>query len=185
MGFTAFEKRELQKFIRSDDTTTVLRKKELEANVYIFLKNQSLLKQVRDYGIFPKRYFHKVDSAENVVLSKFFDSEFNIHNFVKDMGQKITVPYRIQMDCSFIIMDDKDKTDIKLKFAWAQRSLAFNTTKFIQDNVDLEKLLSELKLGRVELLRKVHFLHQNQSYYDKSGYRPLRLVSAVFFLSKI
>ena len=182
MGFTAFEKCELQLLIRSEESTSALRKKELEESVYLFLKNKGLLKQVRDYGIFPQRYYYKKDSAENIVLSKFYDRDFNLYSFIKDMGQKITVPYRMQMDCSFIIIDDNDKTNVKLKFAWAQRSLAFNQTKIIQDKVDLENMLTELELGRVELLRKVYFTHQNQSYYEKSGYRPLRLLSTYFCL---
>ena len=184
MGFTMFEKRSLQKFVRPDEETALLRKAELEYAVYEFLKTEGLLRQVRDYGIFPSRYYHKLNSAENIILSKFFDNSFNIYDFTKELGKKLTCPFRIQMDCALIIKHNEKIDDFR--FVWAQRSLAFNNQKFIRDKDDLESLLAEVKLqNNDQLMKRVYDIHQNQSIFEKSGYRPLRLISAVFFLSKI
>ena len=185
MGFTMYEKRALQTMIRSDEATAIIRELEIEDPVYEFLKTENLLRHIRDYGIFPSKYYHKINSAENIVLSKFFDSDFDISKFIEQLGKILTGPYRIQMDCSIIIKQSQDSEN-KFRFVWAQRNLAFNTIKFIHGEKDLNNLLSELKISdRVELMRKVYSIHQNQSCFDKSGYVPVRLLTAVFFLSKI
>jgi len=184
MGFTMFEKRSLQKMIRSDDQTAVLRKSEIADEIYEYLKSENLMKQVRDYGLFPTRYLHKINSAENIVLSKFFDDNFNIEDFTRQLGKRLTAPYRIQIDCALLIKHDKAET--KFRFVWAQRNLAFNTRKLIRGKEDFDELLSELgSMNRVELTRKIFDIHRTQSCFDRSEYSPMRLLTTVFFLAKI
>lgn len=88
-----YEKRALQTMIRSDEATAIIRELEIEDPVYEFLKTENLLRHVRDYGIFPSKYYHKINSAENIVLSKFFDSDFDISKFIEQLGKILTGPF--------------------------------------------------------------------------------------------
>jgi hypothetical protein len=240
MGFTILEKHDLRKMIRSSDEAIALHKLEIESDIYVFLKQEKLLKQVSDYGIFPSKY-KTLNRAENIVISKFFDENFNIIEYITELAYALSLPYTLQIDCSMIIKCDKqdipedksslvisstsdkllesdtdsssgdeytsseifdfeqelgftDKTELqiaekdqesKFRYVWAQRNLCFNQTQRINSKEDMTNLLEELKsLSSVQLMRKIYELHQTQSCFDKSGFRPVRLLSTVFFLSK-
>lgn len=78
-----------------------------------------------------------------------------------------------------------EDTDNDLKFVWPQRNLAMNQTQNIDTPEDLRKLLEEIKnLEKSGLLQRVCEMHQNQSCFEKSGYRPLSLLTTALFLSK-
>ena len=184
MSFTSFEKKSLQKLIRTNKETEKLRKTDLDPNVYDFLKNENLLRHIRDHGIFPQKYRHKINYAENIILSKYFDNNFDIIEFIEKLGRVLTGPYHIQIDCAMIIKHGQDENIFR--FVWAQRNLAFNTTKLIRDEIDLNTLISEIKSSdQAQFMKQIYSIHQNQSCFDRSGYLPLQLLSTVFFLSKI
>jgi hypothetical protein len=72
-------------------------------------------------------------------------------------------------------------TDLKL----FHRHLAFNDIQIIDNSDDFDNLVKEINAyGQDGLVNKIFTNHQNQSCFDKSGYRPLGILSTVFYLTK-
>ena len=240
MGFTEYEKLVLKKLIRSNEKTVFLQETELEQDIFNFLKSERLLKQAGDYGIFPSKY-KTIVQAENIVISKFFDSNLNIVEILENLAKNISGPYSLQIDCSLIIKHEKtvskkenifknhiilekdefepddldidvlpydeifsstnfeiteamkeinlpelkSNVEIQYRYVWAQRNLAFNNVQRIETQKSMDDLIKEVKgLEYSDLMRKVYEIHQSQSCFDKSGFRPVRLLSTVLFLTK-
>jgi hypothetical protein len=115
MGFTTLEKSKLRSLLRSNEKTSELQKLEIGGDLYDFLKANRLLKHTADYGIFPAM-FHRVNKAENIVISKFNDGSFNLVDIIDQIGDIISGSYEIKIDCSLIIADEE-----KYRFVWPQR----------------------------------------------------------------
>ena len=186
MGFTEYEKYSILKMIRSDGEITLLRDHELLPQYTEFLRSEGLLNQMRDYAIIPTKYRHRITKAENIVLCKFLNLDFNFFDFLTDSSYSFTPPLRIQIDCSMLIATNNFDADIsKFRFVWPQRNLAFNVIKNINTQADWTNLLNEFKdLSNSKLLRTVCINHQNQACFDRSGYVPMQLLTASFYLSK-
>lgn len=185
MGFTVIEKNELKKLIRSKEITTEHHAHELDTSILEFMKNENLLNQIHDYGIFPKNVFRRFKYAENIVISKFMDIKFDLILFLKELGSILSPPYIITIDCSMIISNLGAEDNFR--FVWPQRNLAFNETKRIETDKNFIDLITELDCIKcpVETMMKVYHNHQNQACFDQSGYIPMTLLSTVFFISKI
>jgi hypothetical protein len=234
MGFTILEKHLMQKMIRSPDETLLLFKAQIDEDILTFLKKENLLKQISDYGLFPSKY-RNLNRAENIVISKFFDFNFDIVEFLSNLAISISGPFTLQIDCSMVIRNDKSNADISqgeqsivvqnnewlsddnisddeytddqitlfdkefeqteeppneisgstFRYVWAQRNLAFNEIQRIEHKQDMFDLINEVQsFSPTELMRKIYSIHQTQSCFDKSGYRPVRLLSTVFFMTK-
>ena len=54
MGFTDFERKQMQGLFRADSENVI--RESLPDEIYGFLKTQGLLRQVRDYGKFPSKF---------------------------------------------------------------------------------------------------------------------------------
>ena len=103
MGFTALEKAAMNKMLRNEDEIAVLREQDLPEEVLIFLRTKGLLNQVRDYGRFPSKWRHKITAAENIEIVKLYNVDFDPMDVLEKLGDTMTPPYRIQMDCSMIL----------------------------------------------------------------------------------
>ena len=186
MGFTKFEKESLKLLIRPEEETNALRDNEISEEARNYLKSSDLLHNLHDYSLFPKKFFHRKNKAENVVLIKYFDQKMSIYDEIERIASILTPVYRIQIDFGFLIVNGSDPENQKLRFVFAQRSLALNKKIHINSSEDIETLLNEFKnLDRFQLMKNVFTLHQNQSCFDKSGFRPYCLLNVVFFLAKI
>ena len=179
MGFSKFEREQMQNLFRDYSETLV--KESLPEEIFGFLKTQGLLRQVRDYGKFPSKFRFKPQKAENVVLTFVMDSEFSILNVLNELKFILTPPFSLKIDCAFLMED----TDGDLKYVWPQRNLAVNKFQSIESADDLDELMGEIKeMEASGLMQKVCEIHQNQSCFDRSGYRPLSLLTTAIYLSK-
>ena len=186
MGFTVFEKEALKSLIRPEKEIELLRQTEIPADALLYLRNSDLLHTVCDYSLFPRKHFHRINRSENIVLVKFYDADMNIHKEIEKVVSILTPIFRIQIDFGFLIVDGKNPEDQSFRYVFPQRSLALNEKIYINCANDVQTLLQEFEgLDRFSLLKKLYGLHQTQSSFDKSGYRPYCLLNMVFFLSKI
>ena len=198
MGFTVLEKDAMTKMLRKSDEIAVLRKQDIPDIIYQFLRIKGLLNQVRDYGRFPSKWRHKITAAENIEIVKLYNAEFNPIDVLEDLGDTLSPPYRIQMDCSMILGHPTGKSKHfwyllykykyfkdEMQFVWPQRNLAINRVKNINTDEDFYNLLSEMKsMNRFELLKTVAENHQNQCAFQKSSYFPVCLLTFAFYISK-
>ena len=179
MGFTEFEKNEMKGLFRVDSEQIV--EQTLPDDIILFLKSQNLMKQVRDYGIFPSKFRYRPFKAENIVLTFFMDPNFSIYQILNDLSYIITPPFSVKIDCSFVMQD----SDGDLRYVWPQRNLALNSDQQIDTVEEFENLINEFKFhDHYTTLKNVSEVHQNQSCFDKSGYRPLCLLTTALYLSK-
>ena len=186
MGFTTFEKESLKLLIREQKETDPLRDAELPTDALEYLRNFDLLHNVHDYALFPRKHFHRVNKAENIVLIKFFDKEMDAFKQVQQVIEYLTPTFRIQIDFGFLIVGGQSPENQEFRYVFPQRSLALNNKIHINTDKDIDNLLEEFKnLDKSELMKRVFNLHQGQSSFDKSGFRPYCLLNMVFFLAKI
>ena len=179
MGFSDLERKQMQGLFR--DFSENLVQESLPEEIYEFLKSQGLLRQVRDYGKFPSKFRFKAHKAENVVLTFVMDENFSIFETLNELKFILTPPFIVKIDCAFLMED----TDGDLKYVWPQRNLAINKVQHIDSSDDLEDLMGEIKQMETSgLMQKVCEIHQNQSCFDRSGYRPLSLLTTAIYLSK-
>jgi len=106
MGFSDLEKIEMKKMLRGQDQIMMLREAQIPEEIYNFLRTRGLFNQVADYGRFPAMK-HKINSSENIELVKFFDADFQPSEFIDQLADILTPPFRIHLDCSMIISDPK------------------------------------------------------------------------------
>ena len=179
MGFTDYEKMEMKNLFRSESEDLV--GENLPNDIFEYLKTNGLLRQVRDYGKFPAKYRFRPFKSENIVLNFFIDPDYNISQTLLDLSYILTPPFTIKIDCSFMMQDSEGD----LRYVWPQRNLALNSDHQIESMFEFDQLIDEFKnLDNYQTLRRVSEIHQNQSCFDKSGYRPLCLLTSAFFLSK-
>ena len=186
MGFTHYEKESLKLLIRDEKETDPIRDAELPTEALEYLRTSDLLHNVHDYALFPKKFFHRVNKAENIVLIKFWDSKMNVYDEIEKVVSYLTPTFRIQIDFGFLIINGHTREKQEFRYVFPQRSLALNNKIHINNEKDFETLLNEFKnLETSELTKRVFNLHQNQSTFEKSGFRPYCLLNMVFFLAKI
>lgn len=186
MGFTTFEKESLKNLIRAEKEISPIRENEIPEDALNYLKNSDLLHTLKDYSLFPRKHFHRVNKSENIVIVKLFDQKMDAREEIDKIVSILTPTFRIQIDFGFLIINGSDPADQKLRMVFPQRSLAVNEKIHINSSRDVETLIKEFDgLDRFALMKKVFALHQNQSCFDKSGFRPYCLLNMVFFLSKI
>ena len=89
MGFSVLEKYNLKSLIRSNDEIEILHEKEIQKDILDYLKSEDLVRQITDYGIFPVKENFQPNYAENIVISKYFDQDFNLSNFIKNICSKL------------------------------------------------------------------------------------------------
>lgn len=179
MGFTEYEKLEMKNLFRSNSEMLV--EDTLPEDIFQYLQTNNLLRQVRDYGKFPAKYRFRPFKAENIVLTFFMDPDYDLNQTLMDLSYILTPPFSIKIDCAFMMQDSEGD----LRYVWPQRNLAINSDHQIESIREFDNLIDELKpLDHYQTLRKVSEIHQNQSCFDKSGYRPLCLLTAAFYLSK-
>ena len=179
MGFTEAERIGMLELFRPYSEKLV--QVTLPDEILAFLTTQDLLNRVRDYGKFPSKFRFKPGKTENIVLTFFMDSTFKIHEKLKELKFILSPQFTIKIDCAFMMKD----TDGDLKYVWPQRNLAINSTQEIKNDEDYDELVDEMReLSTVEILHKVCEIHQNQSCFEKSGYRPIGLLTTAFYIAK-
>ena len=188
MGFSEFEKKFMRSLLETDEIITPQRDAILNESVKNFLEKDKHINRVRDYGIFPF-FLHKKHRSENVILSKFLTQSFSLYEFIFLLLEEISMPFTLMIDFTMIIknpLTTSNEINVDYRFVFPQRSTSFEITRKIYTEKDINSLLNYLKpLSYNDLLSICYHNHKNQSCFDKSGYVPYCLLTAVIFLSKI
>ena len=97
MGFSEREKMEIEKNLRPLHEIEKYRENEISDEILEYLKSNNLLRNIRDYAIFP-RGKHKVTGCENITVVKYYSSEQNFANYVEDICGDLTPPFEIKIE---------------------------------------------------------------------------------------
>ena len=113
MGFTSIEKIALKALCR--DSMEIEKAREtLPDGVMDFIRSKNLTNQVTDYARFPYMK-HKQTKAENLEVVKMFDADFNLCDVLQEIGESLSAPFTIKIDCSFLLSDpDGDYLNLAL-----------------------------------------------------------------------
>ena len=128
MGFKNFEKTQLLELLRDPKVVNSMREADLPEDIMNFLKNDGLLKQIRDYAIIPLGVRTRKGKPENIIFTWFMNTNFDFVDTLRNIGEILTPPFRILVDFSMIIQDKEEN----LRYNWAQRNLNCNTTTNIR-----------------------------------------------------
>jgi len=102
MGFSITEKRDIVEILRSKSETDELRKQEIGDKVMLYLKNQNLLRLIKDFHRFPFST-HKKTKSENLEVGVFLNADFDLSHFMEQIADAVTPPVNIRLDCSFVL----------------------------------------------------------------------------------
>ena len=183
MGFSEFEKKFMASLLVPEDKLHDERLEYFTTEEYEFLKENDLLRRVKDYGVFPSKFFHRVNKTENICLHKLFVKSFDFLSFVEELLSELTPPFTVLFDFSFLIRKPLTK---ELRYCFAQRSTSVETTKVMKNDEDIDTLLEFFKgMTNHDYLMHSFENHKRQSNFDKSGFSASKLCCAVVFLSKI
>ncbi len=182
MGFSDYEKAFMRSLLVPENKLESERDEYFTQKEIQFLKKQDLLRRCKDYGVFPLS-FHKIHKTENVVLHKLFLDSFNFYDFLTELLSELTPPFCVLIDASFLI---KKPITEEFRFVFGQRSTSFEIQRVINNDSDIDNVLSYFKhKSNSELLMESADNHRRQACFDESGFNPLKLVCAVLFMSKI
>ena len=123
-------------------------------------------------------------AVKTIILKKLFVPGFNLADFVEQITRIVKPVFELRIGLSFIADKSADHTDMMYFFAIRPRPIN-NEYRFISENDDAKKLVEYLKpLSGDELLNFVFEQNNSLNPFDRSGFRPKKLVLAVFWITK-
>ena len=93
MGFSVFEKSSLQKSLRSSHITEKILQNSYPEDIIDFLKDQNLLKLMRDYAIIPHK--QRLFKPESLTLTYLLDTDTNIFDIISKWQEFLSPPVRL------------------------------------------------------------------------------------------
>ena len=81
------------------------------------------------------------------------DVDFDVSEQLENLGEIISLPFHIQIDCSLII---EDSLYGEKRYVWPQRCLGFNSQKVLNQSSDFKNLIEEVKKLGNGFLSKVY-----------------------------
>ena len=108
MGFTGTEKKALKAICR-DKAEVDRALSRFPETILDFIRSSGLSNQISDYGRFPHMK-HRITKAENVEICLVFDENLDIGDILDEMSYFLTPPYRLHVDCSFIMKNPEGES---------------------------------------------------------------------------
>ena len=147
----------------------------LEKDEEIIVTNINL---IRDSIFVPKQ---KRD-IQTIMLKKLVTDDFDMTEMIKSICQALSPQFELRIGLSFIA--DNPKNDLLYFFAIRNRPIN-NHLRYISTNSDVKNSIRFFsKLSREDLLNFVFEQNNNLNAFDKSGFRPRKLVLATFWITK-
>ena len=133
---------------------------------------------IRDSLFVPKQQ----RDIQTIMLKKLITDDFDMIEIIKSICQSLSPQFELRIGLSFIA--ENSKSDLLYFFAIRHRPIN-NHLRFIRTTSDVKKLLTFFsKLSRWDLLNYVFEQNNNLNAFDKSGFRPRKLVLATFWITK-
>ena len=169
--FHDFEIKQLENLINQESTPEDV----LELKEHDVVTNLNL---IRDALFVPK---HDKD-IQTIRLKKLFSDDFDIVDFIKQLSYILMPPFELRIGFSFIA----ETSDNNLMYFFAIRERPINNDlRFIKTKHDWKNLISFLsQYSKPDLLNFVFQQNNNLNFFDKSGFRPKKLVLSTFWISK-
>ena len=93
MGFSVFEKLSLEKTLRDEDQIRKILDNSYPEDIIMFLKDQNLLKLLRDYAIIPRK--QKLFRPESLTMTYLLDSDTDINSILLKFQDFLSPPVMI------------------------------------------------------------------------------------------
>ena len=169
--FSNLEIRKLGKLVNSDSSPDdVLEQEEKSAVTNISL--------IRDSLFVPKHN----KNTQTIRLKKLITNDFNFENIIKNLGRILLPPYEIRIGFSFIA--ENATNDLIYFFAIRDRPIN-NNVRIIRNKSDFDDLKDfSAKFTYNDILNFTFEQCNNLNSFDRSGFRPRKLVLGVFWVSK-
>ena len=93
MGFSVFEKLSFEKTLRNEDQIRKIVENSYPEDIIMFLKDQNLLKLLRDYAIIPRK--QKLFRPESLTMTYLLDADTDISSILLEFQDFLSPPVRI------------------------------------------------------------------------------------------
>ena len=118
-----------------------------------------------------------------VRLKKLFTNEFDLYNITESIIDNLKFETEIRIGISILVQAGAEAELIRYYFSIFNRPL--NPIKMITHSKDRNMLLNFLKpLSKSDILNLTFSQINNQSAFEKSDFRPRKLVLATFWLTR-
>ena len=149
----------------------------LDENDLALLSNRIQPERIRDSLFIPAHNRKK----KTIRLIKVYHTAFDLGDFVKKLTNCLVPEYEIRISLSFFMMHASTPSHV---LAIPAR-IVNPKFRIIRDQEDKQNLVTFLKeFSYVELLNETFTMRNTTNPFAESGYRPEKLVSATFWITK-
>ena len=182
MPFNKLELDNVRDHLRGQGECYSLVEQCLDEETYAFLRNRSMIHLMNDRVHVPK-----VNKREHnsISITKFLTPDVNIPQFIDDICKPLVREYEIKIDFGFMTLKTDDDGEDVRQYCWPQRSTHVNNiTKIftVRDKISLRYFLSIQ--SKNDVLNLAFIASNKQCEFQKSGYRPYRLLTLAVFITK-
>lgn len=169
--FSVLEIRKLKKLVNLDSSPEDV----LDESETKIITSVNLIKE----SFFAPKHNRPV---KTVVIKKIFFPDFDLPDFIKQIYNSVNSVFELRIGLSFIA--HKSEGELMYFFAIRPRPIN-NDNRVISNKEDIDNLISFFKpLSYDQLLNYVFQQNNSLNPFDRSGFRPKKLVLAVFWLTK-
>ena len=162
----------LQKIVKNVDINEMFSSEELAA----FSSNKSNICE----NLFVPKHRRKV---QIIRLKKLFTSDFNLFETTEEILSCLKNETELRIGISLLVQAGPQSELIRYYYSIFHRPL--NPTTYIATSLDREKLLNFLKpLSNSDILNLAFSQINAESVFEKSDFRPRKLVIATFWLAR-
>ena len=170
--FSETELKFLQKLVQNIDINEIFSTEELEA----FHNNKGLISE----NLFIPKHRRKV---QIIRLKKLFTPDFNLYETTEQILDSLRNETEVRIGISLLVQAGPQSEVIRYYYSIFHRAL--NPTTFIANSFDREKLLNFLKpLSNSDILNLAFSQINAENVFEKSDFRPRKLVLATFWLAR-
>ena len=162
----------LQKIVRNVDINEMFSSEEMDA----FSSNKSNICE----NLFVPKHQRKVQILR---LKKLFTSDFNLFETTEEILGCLKNETEVRIGISLLVQAGPQSEIIRYYYSIFHRPL--NPTTFIASSFDRDKLLDFLKpLSNSDILNLAFSQINSENVFEKSDFRPRKLVLATFWLAR-
>ena len=182
MPFSIYEINTFQNHIRSENESEMLVEQNLDDDTYALFRSRGMLHLLNDRIHVPKV---KQGKHNSITMTKFLSPDISISSFIDQICGSISREYELKIDFGFMAEKTDEDGESTLQYCWPQRSTFINPVSKIFTIQDRAELRNFLKTKSHNDFLNLTYLTSNEfCAFDKSGYRPYRLLTLTLYITK-
>ena len=181
MPFSQYEIMNFESSIRPPSECEMLVEENLDDDTREYFRSRGMIHLLNDKIHIPKT----LRQHTSITITKFLTPDFSIAQYIDEICRPISREYELKIDFGFMAQKNDDDGEIVNQYCWPQRSTHINPWSKIFTVQDRKELRNYLKLKSHNDFLNLTFLSSNDfCAFQKSGYRPYRLLTLALYITK-